>query len=124
MRWLLDLCYVMGAVAAAPVWLPRMIATGKIRSDWPGRLGGAAALEQKTRPRILLHAVSVGEINAIRMLIDQLAAAPAQPHIVIATTTETGYARACDLWKDRHSVVRYPLDFSFAVQRFLRTIQP
>lgn len=124
MRWLLDLCYLIGAVATAIVWLPRMIATGKIRTDWRGKFGHAPSLGSKSRPRILLHAVSVGEVNAIRLLADRLAASPQRPHIIIATTTDTGFKRASELWKDRHRVVRYPLDFSWAVSRFLKTIQP
>lgn len=125
MRWLLDLLYLLVAIAAAPIWLTRMIRTGKIRTDWRGRFGRAPVLPRSEgRPRVLLHAVSVGEVNAIRLLVEQLERRFGDIEIVIATTTDTGYRRAATLFHERHAVVRYPLDFSFAVERFLRAVRP
>lgn len=121
---MVDLAYLLAALITAPVWLTRMIRTGKIRTDWVGRLGGGAALAAPDRPRLLLHAVSVGEVNAIRLLVEELAGRAEAPQIVIASTTDTGYARAVRLFGDRHAVVRYPFDFSFAVVRFLRRVRP
>jgi 3-deoxy-D-manno-octulosonic-acid transferase len=115
----------VAAVFAAPVWLPRMIRTGKIRTDWRGRFGGCEKLPiLRDRPRILIHAVSVGEVNAIRMLVSTLARSQQNPEIVIASTTDTGFARAKSLWGDSHAVVRYPFDASWSVRRFLNAIRP
>jgi 3-deoxy-D-manno-octulosonic-acid transferase len=154
MRWLLDLLYLTVAVLTAPIWLVRMVRTGKIRTDWAGRFGRIRAdLPPKASPkggvptpglrqRVLLHAVSVGEVNAIRELVAMLAGpGPDVPmEIVVATTTDTGFARAQTLWGQATScaqdsagvqpagrpiaVVRYPFDFSFAVDRFLGAIDP
>ncbi len=124
MRWLLDMLYLLAAVATSPVWLTRMIRTGKIRTDWRGRFGHVQSLTKTNAPRILLHAVSVGEVNAVRALVSQLADQAQPVDIVIATTTDTGYARAKALFGDLHSVVRYPFDFSHAVGRFLDAVQP
>jgi 3-deoxy-D-manno-octulosonic-acid transferase len=44
------------------------------------------------------------------------------PEVVIAATTDTGYARARTLFASDHVVVRYPLDFSASVSRFLDRI--
>ena len=44
--------------------------------------------------------------------------------VVVAVTTDTGFRRATDLFADRHAVVRYPLDLSWCVGRFLRSIAP
>ena len=126
MSWLLDLLYALAALAAAPVWLWRMVATGKIRTDWRGRLGRAPLLESPRdgKPRILFHAVSVGEVNAIRELVAALEGEGRDGcKIVIATTTNTGFARAQALYGANHIVVRYPLDFGFAVRRFLQAVQ-
>lgn len=124
MRWLVDALYLIAAILTLPVWLYRMIRTGKIRTDWPGRLGRLQQLRPKNRPRILFHAVSVGEVNAIRLLVDRLAEGPAAPEIVIAATTDTGIARARELWTQKYEVVRYPFDFSPCVERFLRSVSP
>jgi len=124
MPWLADLIYLTIALLTAPIWLWRMTRTGKIRTDWRARLGRSEILPAKTRPRILIHAVSVGEVNAIRLLVDHLATGPGQPEIVIATTTDTGFARAKSIWSARRRVVRYPFDLSFAVRRFLDAVRP
>jgi 3-deoxy-D-manno-octulosonic-acid transferase len=125
MRWLFDFFYLVAAVVLLPIWLPRMIATGKIRTDWRGRFGRVALRPaEDERPTILIHAVSVGEINATRPLVEILARQPASPRLVISTTTDTGFARAMALYGEAHEVVRYPFDLSIAVDRFLRAVRP
>src|SRR5439155_20708233 len=43
--------------------------------------------------------------------------------IVISATTDTGYAAACQYY-DPSRVFRYPLDFSFVVNRVLNRVRP
>lgn len=124
MRWLRDAMYLSAATATAPVWAWRMHRTGKLRTDWKSRFGQGEALARTGRPRILIHAVSVGEVNAMRQLVQRLAADPQGPELVIATTTDTGFARASELYAGRHAVVRYPFDASWMVGRFLDRVQP
>lgn len=124
MRWLRDAMYLSAATATSPVWAWRMHRTGKLRTDWKARFGEGEALARTGRPRILIHAVSVGEVNAMRQLVQRLAADPLGPEIVIATTTDTGFARASELYAGRHPVVRYPFDASWMVGRFLERVQP
>ncbi|MFM7134492.1 MAG: 3-deoxy-D-manno-octulosonic acid transferase [Planctomycetota bacterium] len=119
-----DLVYLVGVLLTSPIWLVRMASTGKIRTDWPARLGRGAALARTARPRILIHAVSVGEVNAIRGLVDMLARDPLAPEVVVSVTTDTGIARARALFGERHAVVRTPFDFSFAVRRWLDRTRP
>ena len=120
-----DLCYAILAIATAPLWLVRMAWTGKIRTDWPARLGRGEALAARgARPRIMVHAVSVGEVNAIRGLVERLANDRMQPEIVVSVTTDTGIDRARKLFGERHAVVRTPFDFSFAVRRWLDRTRP
>ncbi len=124
MRWLVDFLYLAAAALTSPISLWKMTRTGKSRTDWHGRFGRTPPFSSKTKPRILFHAVSVGEVNAIRALVDALASDAAGAEIFIATTTDTGFARAKTLWGATHCVVRYPFDFSFFVERFLKRIQP
>jgi len=125
MRWLLDIAYLATAVLTMPLWLPRMVATGKIRTDWSGRFGRVReTVADDGRPRILIHAVSVGEVNATRELVALLEQDDRRPHVIVATTTDTGHARAKAIYGDRHTVVRYPFDLSFAVSRFLDRVRP
>ena len=117
-----DMAYLAVALVSSPVWGYRLLRTGKWRTDWPGRLGCARMIPDCDKPkRILIHAVSVGEVNAIRQLVSALSEADDGLQIIISTTTDTGYARACSLFDH---VVRYPLDFTRAVRKFLDRVKP
>ncbi len=116
---LLDIAYLPLAALA----LPRLLS--KRRSGWSQRIGKGPALPPTDKPRLLICAVSLGEVNLLRPLIAQAQQQwGSAVEILIATTTDTGTARANELFANQHNVVRYPLDFSWAVRRFLRRTQP
>lgn len=121
MALLVDALYLVAAIVSAPVWLTLRIVRGKAKTDWRARLGYLAPLSAPERPRVLFHAVSVGEVNAIRGLVARLAESF---EVVIATTTDTGFARAKSIYGEGYAVVRYPLDFSRGVRRFLDATRP
>lgn len=116
----LDLLYVPAAVVTAPWW------ARKTRSGWGERFGHIGPLPERTpgTPRLLLHAVSVGEVNTLRGLVPLLRERGAE--VVISVSTDTGIARARALFADQPGVyvVRYALDFSPAVRRFLESVRP
>jgi len=125
MSLLTDAAYAIAAGVTLPVWLVRMAATGKLRTDWAGRFGAVQEWSrQSDRPRILIHTVSVGETNAVRHLVSAIERDEASPEIAISVTTDTGIARARAIYGKRHRVVRYPFDFGRAVRRFLDGVQP
>jgi 3-deoxy-D-manno-octulosonic-acid transferase len=117
----LDLLYCVGAAALAPVW------ARKSRGGWNERFGKIEPLPTKKRSRVLVHGVSVGEINALRQLIPMIAQ---HCEVVVTASTDTGLARAKELYGNTavgdHAVFvrRYPLDFSKSVRRFLDVIEP
>ncbi len=114
---LLDVGYAVAGVLLAPFW------ARKARSGWGERFGKIGALPAKdgSRVRVMLHAVSVGEVNALRTLAPLLAE---RAEVIITTTTDTGMARAQSLFAESCHVRRYPLDFSRSVARFLDRAQP
>ena len=114
---LVDLIYIPVAIA----YSPRLFA--KRREGWRERFGHTPPLPPPPpgRPRILLHAVSVGEVSALRTLVPLLAG---HADVVVSATTDTGLARARDLFGAACHVVRFPLDFSRAVRRFLDAVRP
>lgn len=126
----LDLAYAVGAVLTSPVWGLSLLRTGKWRTDWRGRFGHVELKAGKQESRkagnktLLIHAVSVGEVNLIRNLVDHLKTAQPDLFIVISTTTNTGFARATQLYAEKYCVVRFPFDFSGMVGRFLDGIKP
>ncbi|MGJ8637670.1 MAG: 3-deoxy-D-manno-octulosonic acid transferase [Phycisphaerales bacterium] len=118
----LDLIYLPLAVLSAPFW------ARKKRGGWSERFGKIEPMlsqrwgsHQNQKPVVLLHAVSVGEVNALRALIPLLTE---HSTVVICTTTDTGLKRAQSIFSDSCEVVRYPLDCSWMVERFLNTINP
>lgn len=119
---LLDLLYIPVGIATAPLWMR------KRRAGWSERFGHVSGMFDESaiepdRPRVLLHAVSVGEINALRALVPILADSV---HVFVSATTDTGLARAGSLYGQMGhvSVVRYPLDCSWMVSRFLDLTRP
>jgi len=123
---LFDLIYLLAMLVAGPVWLWRLIRTGKWRTDWPARFGRCSiAPPAEGKRRILIHAVSVGEVNATRRLVEQLSKRKGgEVEVVISVTTDTGLARARQVYDGKCEVVRYPLDFSWSVRLFLSAVQP
>lgn len=119
-----DLAYALGLTLTSPVWAFSLLRTGKWRTDWRGRFGYAPPRSADGRATVLFCAVSVGEVSLLRGLIDELREREPQLRLVIATTTNTGYARASALYGERHEVVRYPFDFSWMVSRFLDRVKP
>ena len=112
-------------VVGTPYWLVRMATSGRYRAGLLGRLGrvpeGLRSADE--RDVIWVHAVSVGEVLAAARLIRELKAALPEWVVAVSTTTETGQRLA----KERlpESPVFYlPLDFRYAVRRYLRVLRP
>lgn len=134
MPWILDILYFLGLLLAAPFLLIKSRKTGKYRTDWAGRLGqisddvGKILQAAGGQKRVLIHCVSVGEVLSTRKLVEELLRGDQTLLIIISTTTDTGMARALALYPahpgSRVAAVRYPLDFSFAVRKFLNIINP
>lgn len=124
----MDVLYMLMLLLTSPIWVWRLLRTGKWRTDWRSRFGHVALKPRSAndrRPTLLVHAVSVGEVNAIAPLVTALdAAVEGRWRIVVSSTTDTGIARAQELFASRHDVVRYPFDFSWMVRRFLKRVSP
>ena len=89
-----------------------MILDEKVAVDQGGRLIKEAGGAKKKK--ILIHAVSVGEINATRELIPRLLKEYGdQLEVILSVTTNTGYARAVSLFGESLKIVRFPLDSWF-----------
>ena len=121
---IVDLIYLLGLLVASPTLVPRLFLRWKSRYDWRARLGHVSVPAVGSKHRILIHAVSVGEVNAIEVLVQQCLEQPDPCELIVAVTTETGFDRASTLYGDRLSVIRYPLDFSRSVRRFLDVVRP
>ncbi|WP_164104024.1 3-deoxy-D-manno-octulosonic acid transferase [Candidatus Laterigemmans baculatus] len=120
---LLNLVYLVAILLASPVLASRAIRQGKYRRGWQAKLRGRVELPEPTRPRVWFHAVSVGEVNLLGGLVARLRERRPDLEIVVSTTTATGYELALKRFPPEH-VFYCPLDFSWAVERSLRTVRP
>jgi 3-deoxy-D-manno-octulosonic-acid transferase len=124
MSLLYDILFLLVVIITFPVWGFKLWRTGKWKTDWAGRFG-KTDFKPDGRPVLLVHCVSVGETNAVRQMIDHIdRISQSKVRVVISVTTDTGIARARQLYEPKHTVVRYPLDIGFSVRRFLDTVQP
>ena len=123
---LIDAAYLSAAALASPVLVPHLARRGNLLVDWPARLGEGEPLPPPGGPRVLIHGVSVGEVNACRGLVELVAGREGEDpiEVVMAATTSTGLRRAIDLFEPRHRVEQYPLDLSRAIGRFLDRVRP
>lgn len=123
-RTLYDILFWLVLIVTSPVWGLKLLSTGKWKTDWAARFG-KTEFKPDGRPVLLIHCVSVGETNAVRQMVDHIdQLSQGKLRIVISVTTDTGIARARQLFEPRHTVVRYPMDVGFAVRRFLDAINP
>jgi len=119
---LLDLAYGVGATLASPFLLYKAVTSPKYRTGYRERLGGVAP-RGGDAPCVWVHAVSVGEMNLARPLLEALARQKPGWEIVLSTATNTGKATAEKLYPGRR-VIYFPLDFSWAVRKSIRRVNP
>src|SRR2546423_4238367 len=134
-----DIAYGLAVGASAPFWLIKPSSRRKVMAAFSQRMGDVP-IREGTQPAVMIHAVSLGEINATKMLVARLRELRPDLHVIISTTTETGFARAMELYgnngqqKPEHlllnqppnpfTVIRYPLDFTPAVSKVLDHLRP
>jgi 3-deoxy-D-manno-octulosonic-acid transferase len=127
MRFLLNLLYLAALAFLFPWLLFKACATGKYRRGLTAKLLGLAKtpgeLSRDPRPRVWFHGVSVGEVHLLRQVVAGFRQRHPEYACVISTTTDTGFDEARQRFPDL-AVVYYPFDFSWAVRRILRNIDP
>lgn len=135
---MLNLIYAMLLLLLAPWMLWRRITQGRYRRGWSQKLWGclpswsqAAAdhvggrtVNTTDHPRtIWFHAVSVGELQVIRPLVERVAQEYPSARLLVTTATDSGFELAQKLYS-KHTVSFAPMDFSWAIHRALNRVQP
>lgn len=109
-------------ILLSPLFIARR---SKYAAGFFQRLGKYPEFVDGQRPVIWLHCVSVGEVNAARPLVDEIAHAFSGHRLVISTTTKTGQDIARNVFGDKADAIFYfPFDWKFAVRRALRRFRP
>jgi 3-deoxy-D-manno-octulosonic-acid transferase len=125
---LANLIYLAALALAMPLVVYRRLRHGRYRRGVGEKLFGLSAesgrrLRRDATSLVWMHAVSVGEVNLLPGLVRRFEAENRDCRVVISTSTDTGY----DLAVRRFGAERVffcPLDFSWAVGRTLRHLQP
>jgi len=91
-----DIAYSLGIGLSSPFWLARPSSRRKVLTAFSQRMGYVPARDL-SKPGIMIHAVSLGEINATRSLINVLRAGRPGIEFIVSVTTETGFARGREL---------------------------
>jgi 3-deoxy-D-manno-octulosonic-acid transferase len=121
--WLLNACYLVTLAALLPWLAYQAVGKRKYRAGWREKILGLVPRRCGDQPCIWLHAVSVGEVNLLASLLEQLERRAPDVCCVISTTTMTGFQVAQAKYPQR-LVFYCPLDFSWAVRAALRRIRP
>jgi 3-deoxy-D-manno-octulosonic-acid transferase len=123
MTFVYDAIYaVVAVIIGVPYALIRRFRRGPGNLALGERLGNVPSRPVSAHC-VWIHGVSLGEINATRTLVADLHRRSPDTTVVISSTTNTGLARARELYP-RLVVFRFPLDFSFILRRVLNRIRP
>jgi len=123
MPLLLDIAYLLALLVTSPWLIWRALRQGKYRRGYAEKLLGRVPRLPAGRPRVWFHAVSVGEVNLLAPLLDEIQQRRPDWQCVLSTTTATGMALAR---KKYPGLVTFycPLDFSWAVRSAFLRIRP
>lgn len=105
------------------IYFPFYLLKGKFHRGFSSRFGCLPKDLNLDRP-IWVHAVSVGEVMAVKSLIEGLRLAYPAKRLVISTVTTTGNKIARDIAGKDDLVTYLPLDFSFVVNKYIKAIKP
>ncbi len=123
-RWLLNFLYFVTILVASPAILWAAWQKGKYREGFAEKLLGRVPIRQGDRHSVWLHAVSVGEVNLLGVLIADLQRRRPDWELCVSTTTKTGYDLARKKYGQELSVFYCPLDFSWAVHCAVQRVRP
>jgi 3-deoxy-D-manno-octulosonic-acid transferase len=121
--YLLNLIYLALVTVLSPWLIYSAIRKGKYRRGLRAKLLGQTPIRSDDKFCIWLHAVSVGEVNLLKPILQAIEREHPDWECVISTTTQTGFELAQQKYSPR-TVFYCPLDFTWSVKRALRRIRP
>jgi 3-deoxy-D-manno-octulosonic-acid transferase len=123
--FLYSLLTLAAAVALAPYFLYQALRHDKYVGSLGQRLGYLpVSFNLDNDKSIWVHAVSVGEVMSARPLISELRRRYPALRLFLSTTTRTGQAIARRSVNDVDGVFYFPFDWSFAIRRTLKLVNP
>jgi len=125
MHFFYSVAFLLALLVTLPYWLLKMLTAGKYRAGLAERLGRVPQRILRTPPQgcIWIHAVSVGEVLAIRRLAEELSARHPGRRLLVSTTTATGQQLARETFGEENAFF-FPLDLPFCVGSYVRALRP
>ena len=119
--------YTLALYLLCPFVLLRLFYLGRkdpaYRRGWRERFG-FLSWQRPARRIIWLHAVSVGEVNAGRALVEYLLKNHGNFQVLITTVTPTGAATVKRHFPDQVLHFYFPYDLPLVIRRFLARVEP
>jgi 3-deoxy-D-manno-octulosonic-acid transferase len=126
-RLLYNIAFPFVLLGLLPGFLFRMLRRGKYRHKFGQRF---AIYSPRVREKLSrggwtwIHAVSVGEVLIAQKFIRELKRRDPDLHVVLSTTTSTGFALASTEKSDWLEPIYNPVDFLWSVRSAIRLIRP
>ncbi len=114
----------VAAILTSPYWLMRGLRRGKYLGTITQRMSWDLPTVSCEAKPLWIHAVSVGEVLAAKVLVASLRAERPGMPIVVSTVTATGQALARKELSGAAAHFYFPFDWRFCVRRFLARIDP
>src|SRR5688572_10271126 len=125
MFFLYSILLTLGFIILLPRFLFDALFNGKYAAGFTQRLGFVPNLTPNGKKVIWLHCVSVGEVNAARVLVFSLRREMPETRLIVSTTTRTGQELARNIFAEAVDLVFYfPFDWKSTVRRALRRMRP
>ncbi|NTV13769.1 MAG: 3-deoxy-D-manno-octulosonic acid transferase [Desulfobulbaceae bacterium] len=124
-----NLLQILGLLLCLPCLALVVLLVPKYRGQTWRRLGFGLAGQVRGlpvgRPRIWVHALSLGEVNSARALLKGLRGAYPEAVLIFSASTTSGRLQAeAVIGPDADLIIAFPLDLYWVVARFLRLLAP
>lgn len=119
---LFNLLYLLLLICVSPWILWRSIRYGRYRRGWKDKLYGLRNVERR-EPHIWLHAVSVGELQVLRPIVEFFEGHSEGFPIAISVSTDSAMELAQKTF-NKHCVFYAPFDFTWSIRRTFDTLKP
>ncbi|MEI8283057.1 MAG: glycosyltransferase N-terminal domain-containing protein, partial [Armatimonadota bacterium] len=123
--------YNLVVTLLSPIWVPWMMLLARKRQEAPnwrersGNYQDIVARRDKTKRRVWVHAVSVGEVIAAKPFLQQLRTLAPDCEIILSVTTSSGHQTAREMEMPLYdSLVYFPIDVFKFTLRAMQWVRP
>jgi 3-deoxy-D-manno-octulosonic-acid transferase len=121
-----NIIQLFALVFLLPMMVLLTLFSKKYRARIPQRLGIGLRVPGKIngRPRVWVHALSVGEVISAKPLLKALRREIPECELFFSSVTQGGQLVAQEMAVDVDQFIAFPFDFFFTVKRFIARVQP